>query len=106
MVIYDMQMARLSGLMDIGEKVWITSPSWSIVATHSSHRTIYHIKRLMMEQELKTKILHDLKRVAEAVNRLIEDLDTVPDKINDDKRDIVHNLGACRRSCDNETVEA
>lgn len=36
-----------------------------------------------MNKELRVRILHDLKRIGEAVNRLIKDLDEVPEEINE-----------------------
>lgn len=38
----------------------------------------------MISKELKEKILHDLKKIAEAVNQLIEDLDEVGNGITNE----------------------
>ena len=34
-----------------------------------------------MTENLRTRILHDLKRISEAVNALIADLDEVPEEV-------------------------
>ena len=36
-----------------------------------------------MNNELRTRILHDLKRIGEAVTRLIKDLDEVPEELDE-----------------------
>ena len=35
-----------------------------------------------MDEKLKEAIRHDLKRIAKAINKLIKDLDRIPDECN------------------------